>query len=370
MEEITNTNRRRFLQTIAGAALSQTLHLPLCGALTRAGDRTARFAYVGAYDGIWVYSITGDGSFSRLQTIASANPAAMAIRNWNLYVVNCISAFAGLPRGTAESYGINAESGMLEFKNRVPLSLSAVDPRSIAVCPDGSAIVVGVHGGGAYNVLPIQADGSLGRVAGILKETGSGPHWSQTSSHPAAVLFDSAGRLLSVDQGTDNLNVFAVRKHDMSGICRHNVASGSGPTSIALHPKGDRFYVAQAFRPSISSFKYDTRSGKIVDHLQMVHRSLGDGSALLAIHPSGEALYSSHGRGIQGWKVAGKSLMRSSSGIEEIKPTALCVTNDGKDLFAVTSEAVLRIRIDASTKMPVATAEATSVVGALSIATL
>ena len=370
MGEITDTNRRRFLQTIAGVALSQTLHVPLYGALPRAGDRTARFAYVGAHDGIRVYSIAGDESFVRLQTIVSANPAAMAIRNWNLYVVNRISEFAGLPRGTAESYGINAESGMLKFRNRVPLSLSAIDPRSLAVCPDGSAIVVGVHGGGAYNVLPIQGDGSLGRVTGILKETGSGPHSSQTSSHPAAVLFDSAGQLLSVDQGTDNLNVFAVRNYEMSGICRHKVASGNGPTSIVLHPNGDRFYVAQAFRPSISSFKYDTRTGKIVDHEQTVHKSFGDGSALLAIHPSGEALYSSHGRGIQGWKIAEKLLTPFSSGIEEIKPTAMCVTNDGKDLFAVMSDAVLRIRIDASTKMPIATAKATSVVGALSIATL
>ena len=370
MGEITDTDRRHFLQTIAGAALSQTLHVPRWDRFSRARQHSTRFAYVGAHDGVRVYSIAGDGSFNRLQTIASVNPAAMAVRNLNLYVVNGVSEFAGLPRGTAESYGIDAESGTLKFKNRVPLSLSAIEPRSLAVCPDGSAIVVGVHGGGAYNVLPIQADGSLGKVTGILKETGSGPHSSQASSHPAALLFDSAGQLLSVDQGTDNLSVFTLRNHDMSAICRHKVASGSGSTSIVLHPKGDRFYVAGALSPSVSSFRYDIRNGKIVDHEQTFHTSFGDGSALLAMHPSGEALYSSHGRGIQGWKIAGKSLMRSSSGIEEIKPTALCVTNDGKDLFAVTSEAVLRIRIDASTKMPATTAKATSVVGALSIATL
>lgn len=370
MGEITGIDRRHFLQTVAGAALSQTLHVPLWSTLTRARERTARFAYVGAHDGIRVYSIAADGRFNRLQTIASANPAAMAIRNSNLYVVNCISEFVGLPRGTAESYGIDAAGGMLKFENRVPLSLSAVEPRSLAVCPDGSAIVVAAHGGGAYNILPIQPDGSLGRVTGILKETGAGPHSLQASSHPAALLFDSAGRLCSADQGTDNLNVFSLRNHDMSATCRRNVASGSGPTSIVLHPKGDRLYVAQAFSPSISSFKYDSVTGRIVYHEQTIHASSGGGPALLAMHPSGEALYSSHGRGIQGWKIAGKSFMRSSSGIEEIKPTALHVSNDGKHLFVLTSEAVLRIRIDASTKMPVATAEATSALGALSIATL
>jgi 6-phosphogluconolactonase (cycloisomerase 2 family) len=255
---------------------------------------------------------------------------------------------------------------MLKFKNRMPLSLSAVRPRSLAVSPDGRDIVVAVYGGGAFNVLPIQSDGSLGRVTGILKETGSGPHSLQASAHPSALLFDSACRVLSVDQGSDKLNVFSLRNHEMAPICRRNIISGSGPTSIVMNPNGNRFYVAQALNPSMSSFRYDATTGKIVDHEQTVW-AIGDGFGSLAMHPSGEALYSSHGRGIQGWKIAGNVLMRSPSEIQDVKSSALYVTKDGKNLFALTSDAVLRMRIDACTQMPEATAEVASLRKPLSI---
>lgn len=367
MEEATGYHRRRFLQTAAGAAMSPALQVPLFETLISAGQRRARFAYVGAENAIWVYSIVTDQSLIKQQMVASLHPVAMAIRNWNLYVVNSVSEFAGLPCGTVESYGIDASTGTLKFRNRVPLSLSAVRPRSLALSPDGRAVVVAVHGGGAYNVLPIQEDGSLGRVVGILKETGAGPHSLQRSAHPAAVLFDSAGRVLSVDLGSDSLNVFALLNYDMETVCRRKVISGSGPTSIVLHPKEDRFYVAQSFSPSVSSFKYDARNGNILEQ-ETVRTSFGDGLALLAIHPSGEALYSSHGRGIQGWKIAGKALMRSSSEIEDLRPTGLYVTQDGKNLFALTSDAVLRSTIDTSTKMFTAMSKVASIGGPLSIA--
>jgi 6-phosphogluconolactonase len=371
MKQVTEHDRRRFLQTVAGAALLPSLRLSLRGeTFLKALHWPATFAYVGAQDGIHLYSFAGDETFIKQQTMTSAYPVAMAISNWNLYVVNGISEFAGLPRGTAESYGIDAWSGRLTFKNRVPLSLSAISPRGVAVSLDGSAIVVAVHGGGAYNVLPIDGDGSLGRVTGILKETGSGPHRLQASAHPSSLVFDSAGRVLSVDQGSDRLNVFTLHNHQIAAICRHKLISGSGPTSIVLHPKENRFFVAQALNASLSSFKYDPSLGNIVDHEQTVCVPAGHGIASLAIHPSGEALYSSHGRGIHAWKIAANVFVHSSSYVENVHPSALYVAKDAKSLFALTDDAVLRIKIDASTKMPAATVKVASLCKPLSIAIL
>lgn len=369
MKRVTDCHRRRFLQTFAGATLLPSLRVPLCGqTFLSALHWPTRFAYLGAHDGIHVYSIAGDETFMKLQMMTSAYPVAMAISNWNLYVVNGISEFAGLPRGTAESYGIDAWSGKLTFRNRVPLSLSAISPRGLAVSPDGSAIVVAVHGGGAYNVLPIREDGSLGRVTGILKETGSGPHRLQVSAHPSALVFDSVGRVLGVDQGSDRLNVFSLRNHEIAAICRHKVISGSGPMSIVLHPKEKRVFVAQALNASISSFKYDPSVGSIVDHEQTVAAPVGDGIASLAIHPSGKALYSSHGRGIHAWRIAGNVLVHSSSHVENVQPGALYVTKNAKSLFALTDDSVLRMRIDAFTEMPSAPVKVASLCKPLSVA--
>jgi 6-phosphogluconolactonase len=369
MKRVTDHDRRRFLQAVAGAALSRTLLVPLGGqTFLRALHSRVPFAYVGAPDGIHVYSIPGDETLIKRQTVASAYPVAMAISNWNLYVANGISEFAGSPRGTVESYGIDARSGKLTLKNRVPLSLSAISPRGLAVSPDASAIMVAVHGGGSYNVLPIQGDGSLGRVTGILKETGSGPHRLQASAHPSALVFDSAGRVLSVDQGSDRLNVFTLRNHEIASICRHNVISGSGPTSIVLHPKENRFFVAQGLNASISSFKYNPSADIIVAHEQTVCAPVGDGIASLAIHPSGKALYSSHGRGIHAWRIGANILVHTSSHFENVNPSALYATKDGKGLFALTDDVVLRIRIDASSQMPAAGVKVLSLCNPLSIA--
>ena len=114
--------------------------------------------------------------FIKQQTMASAHPVAMAISDGNLYVANGVSEYGSLPRGSVEAYAIDAATGRLEFKNRVPLSLSGILPRDLAVAPDGRSVVVAMHGGGAYNVVSVLEDGRLGRVSGILKETGSGPH--------------------------------------------------------------------------------------------------------------------------------------------------------------------------------------------------
>jgi len=106
--------------------------------------------------------------------------------------------------------------------------------------------VVAVHGGGAYNVLPIQADGRLGRVSGILKEVGSGPHASQAAAHPSAVIFDRFGRLLTADQGTDKLSVISLSNGEPMVADRCKVIAGSGPSSIVLDHNGKRLFVAHA----------------------------------------------------------------------------------------------------------------------------
>ena len=196
-----------------------------------------------------------------------------------------------------EAYAIDAATGRLEFKNRVPLSLSGILPRDLAVAPDGRSLVVAVHGGGAYNVLSLHEDGRLGRVSGIFKETGSGPHVLQSAAHPSAVIFDAAGRVLTADEGSDKLSVFSLSDGQLTATGRREVPAGSGPSSIVLHPDGDRLYLANALNGTLSSY-----DGGTLDHRQTV--SLGSEVAGLAMHPSGETLYAAHGDGVRVWKIA------------------------------------------------------------------
>ena len=236
-----------------------------------------------------------DERFVLRQTIASALPVAMTISGGHLYVANGVSQYGNLPRGSVEAYTINATTGQLALKNRVPLSLSATSPTDLAVAPDGRSMVVAVHGGGAYNLLSLEEDGSLGRVSGILKEIGSGPHPLQDAAHPSAVKFDREGRVLTADQGNDKLSVLTLSDGGLSVAGRCEVTPGSGPGCLVLHPDGRRVYVGHALDGAVSSYSYDAAG--ILEHKQTLGTSVMGAVAALAIHPSGEMLFSSH----RGW---------------------------------------------------------------------
>src|SRR5713226_5071764 len=123
MKQPIGLDRRRFVQMVGSASLLGAVGSRHGWATSLgASTRTAKFAYIGGEHRIHVYSIDADERFIKQQTIASAHPVAMAISDGNLYVVNGISEYGSLPRGSVEAYAIDAATGQLEFKNRAALS--------------------------------------------------------------------------------------------------------------------------------------------------------------------------------------------------------------------------------------------------------
>jgi 6-phosphogluconolactonase len=336
-------DRRRFLQIAGSASL-----------VSAVGGRfgwasTARFVYIGAEHAIHVYSVSADERLVERQTIVSALPVAMAIHGGRLYVANGVSQYGNLPRGSVEAYAIDRATGRLEWMNRVPLSLSGTAPRDLAVAPDGRSVVVAVHGGGAYNVLSLDEDGQLGPVSGILKEIGSGPHPLQTAAHPSAVMFDREGRVLTADQGSDRLNVLALSEGELSVSNRCEVTAGSGPGCMVLRPDGRQVYVAHALNGSVSSFTYDATG--ILRCKQTVFAPAMGEVAALAMHPSGDVLFSSHGDVVQTWKIDADGGLEALGGVEGVQANKLKVMPDGMSLLALNGDGVLRMKIDATTRM-------------------
>jgi 6-phosphogluconolactonase (cycloisomerase 2 family) len=239
---------------------------------------------------------------------------------------------------------MDSATGRLEQKNVVPLSLSATAPRDLAVSPDGCSLIVAVHGGGAYNLLRIEEDGQLGKVSSILKEIGSGPHPSQSAAHPAAVVFDRAGRVLAADQGSDRLSVLSIDRGALGVAGRWELAAGSGPTGMVLHPHGEQVYVAHALNGSISAFSYDA-TGALHQNWTVHVQAAGD-VAELAMHPSGELLFSTHGTGVQAWKAAADGDLEPLSINRQVKARKLYAMPDCDSLLVLTDDAVLRMKID------------------------
>lgn len=254
-------------------------------------------------DEIRVYGIGGD-RWKLKQIVASATPVSLAVHPNRrfLYAVNEVDRYEGLPTGTVEAYSIDAE-GRLTFLNRRALSLSATLPRHLALSPDGRSAMVAVHGGGAYNLLSIGEDGQIGSVIGILKETGCGPCAEhQDTAHPQMAVFDDTGRrALAVDMGSDRLNVLSMEDGNLAASERYTLDAGSGPRQLALHPAGRWIYVANSLDGSVSGYDYDRMSGRVLGLVAQVETGIG---AAMALHPSGEFLYTSaDDTGLRSWKV-------------------------------------------------------------------
>jgi 6-phosphogluconolactonase (cycloisomerase 2 family) len=154
----------------------------------------------------------------------------------------------------------------------------------------------------------------------------------------------------------------------VAGRCE--VAAGSGPISMVLDPNGKRLYVAHALNGSVSSFGYDPTVGRILDRKQTAWTSVAGEVAALAMHPSGEVLYSTHGDGIQAWKIATNGSLEALPGVERLQVNMLHATADGEGLLALSRDAVLRMKIDAATRLLVAPVNIVSLSKPLSITIL
>jgi 6-phosphogluconolactonase len=221
--------------------------------------------------------------------------------------------------------------------------LSATAPRHAAVSPDGSALVVAVHGGGAYNVLPLGKDGGVGPVSGILKETGSGPHDEQRSAHPQMVIFDRAGRVVSADLGGDQLSVLKLDTARLSIAGRYAAQAGDGPRQLAFHPDGRLLFVANELEASVACYGYDPEEGRIVGRLGQTATTC-DGNAggiVMAVDPAGEFLYTAHRRGSAGvsmWRIAlGTGGLQRLQTVDESGPRLheMTMTADGGSLLGL-----------------------------------
>ena len=363
-----NTSRRKFLQTVACSSALASLNgvarsaLALSSKTAPSSALPSGFAYIGSYatgseapdnvSAIYVFSIRSN-QWNLKQTVASRNPTFLALHPSNrfLYAVNHVDGHDGLPCGTVEAYRIDPEDGRLSIINRQPLSLSATFPRHLAISPDGSYLVVAVYGGGAYNLLPIEANGALGCVTARRKETGSGPHpVHQASAHPHTILFDPAGRyFLASDQGCDRLSTFSLHDGRFSRTCQTPLSAGSGHT--VLHPSGSLLFVSSALDASITSYRLHASTGELRDRvcsvkLPRAHADeFHDGNAL-ALHPQGHVLYSTcacersgqRTESISSWKIdpagGGLSLIQTRDGnwssLRSLTPVA-----DGRALLVL-----------------------------------
>lgn len=349
-------SRRAFLQGIGYTSVSRILDnwIPT----SRAELSSHEYAYVASAasgvattpgfsgSGIHVFDVSGNDWFCK-QRIPSCSPVSLALHpdRHVLYVANEVDEYQGLPRGTVEAYKIDPCDGALAFMNRQPLSLSGINPRHIAISPDGTYLVAAIHGGGAYNVLSIQPNGSLGGVKQILKEVGVGSHpVDQASAHPHTVVFDATGQyLLATDEGCERLSIFTFRNGQLTRTAQTHCPSASGPGHIAMHSSGRIAYISNTLDGSVACYVWGARGSQMqeMQRIQIVSINGASKGCNLTLSPSGGILYAtSPSEGISAWEidpVTGTLSFRQRFRLSNRSLLSLNWSADKKTCFAVDS---------------------------------
>ena len=245
------------------------------------------------------------GALTPVQQVPSANPSFVALDPSKrfLYVTNEIDDYEGKKSGSIEAYAIDPDAGTLKLLNRQ--SLNSPIPAHLTVDPTGRYVVVANYIGGDFVVLPIETDGRLGPVSGVLKDTGNGPNKDrQESPHPHSVVFDPDSRFIAAaDLGIDKVQTFRLTNGGLERVSEASVAPGAGPRHPAFSHDGKTLYVIDELNATITVFAYDPATGKIGRTLQTISTeppgySGPHSTAEIAVHPSGKFLYGSN-RGAQ-----------------------------------------------------------------------
>jgi 6-phosphogluconolactonase (cycloisomerase 2 family) len=307
--------RRKMLA--AGFAGATLLLLPNAAA-SAAETGKPTYVYVGSYTkdppgggsnnpiGLSVFRLDSQtGALTPVQQVPTANPSFVALdpsRRF-LYVINEIDDYEGNKSGSIEAYAIDPDAGTLTLLNRQ--SLNSPVPAHLAVDPAGQHVVVANYIGGDFVVLPIEANGRLAPVSGVLKDAGTGPNRDrQEAPHPHSVVFAPDGRFIAAaDLGIDKVQTFRLADGGLARVSEASVAPGAGPRHLAFSHDGKTLYAIDELNATITVFSYEPATGKIGQALQTISTeppgySGPHSTAEIAVHPSGKFLYGSN-RGAQ-----------------------------------------------------------------------
>ena len=272
-------SRRRILETAAAMAAAPLLATTLPAESADADAATSpspspspnhprELIYVGAWQGTQLYAAWFD---STLGTLDAIGPVADITSNWTtrhptrpvLYVAGNDLA------GSVTPYSVNESTGAL-----TPLGAP------VATAPDNTAsgglglididapsntLLVANYAAGQSASIPIAKDGSLGEVASVIQDTGSGPNARQAGPHAHDAVVSPDGRYVLVpDFGADRVFIrrfdratHKLKPDGVPGPGSYATAAGSGPRRIVFHPDGRTAYVVNELTADIQTLAWD-----------------------------------------------------------------------------------------------------------------
>lgn len=184
--------------------------------------------------------------------------------------------------------------------------LLTMDPAAhLAVHPSGRLIFLAHYGAGGISVVSLKDDGSFQSVTTHQHKGGSNvvPK-RQTKPHPHWVGFSPDGKFaFATDLGTDQIHVYQINLEEQTLATIHEIAGipGGGPRHMKFSNNGEYIYLLNEFTLSVSTFKYDSKTGTAhltsstpaLSEIELSENPFNSASEIL-VHPSGKWVYSAN----------------------------------------------------------------------------
>lgn len=246
------------------------------------------FGFVGSGDGkVRVYTVdanTGTWTAKKTTTVGTS-PLFLAFDAPRRRVVAVDTTTAGMVRSLA----FDPETGQLTERNAKPSGGSR--PAHVSLTSNGDRVFVANYEGGNMSTFPLGANGLLG-TATDTKASGTKSHWAGS---------DPTGKYVFVPA----LGIDVIAQYTLDGgtgkLANNGTAplpAGAGPRHLAFHPNGKWAYVVNELGISVTTFDFDSVTGKLqskqtVSELPPGVSPEGVTGAEIFVHPSGKYVYAS-----------------------------------------------------------------------------
>jgi 6-phosphogluconolactonase len=204
--------------------------------------------------------------------------------------------------GGVSAFEIDADTGKLEILNQQPSGGNG--PCHVCIDHAGKNVLVANYSSGSASVIPIQADGSLGKPTGFSQHEGSSANAErQEGPHAHSVTVSPDDRFAFVaDLGIDKIMIYRLDAEKGTIVANDppfaEVEPGAGPRHFAFHPTGKFAYGINELDGSIASFSYDSETGALTKIQKITTLPAGfQGSntcAEVRVHPTGKFVYGSN----------------------------------------------------------------------------
>ena len=343
--------------------------------LAPANAASAARAYIGTYtvdpadpqaaanghgEGIYLVDVdAATGTPSNPRVVArTASPSwiTLSADHKFLYAVNEIATYGPNKSGSVTAFAVDQATGALKQLNVVDSGGSI--PCFISIHPSGKFVLVADYTGGAYEVIRLKADGSLGEVTDVVKPTGPMSTYTATDKPVAMfgdtrphgsrghmILPDPSGQyVVGADAGRDQIFVWKLDTNTgkLNQVSVTHSVPGAGPRHFVFSHDGKTLYQQQEQDSRLTTYAFAdgklTQKGPSISSLPDGYQGTNTTSELL-IDASGKHLYGANRTedSIVTYKVGadGRVTRAANTWTQADNPRSLTIDPSGKYLYSL-----------------------------------